>query len=211
MANFDRIHNKIHYSEDEDDKFKYIRINSIKDSSLSDLLELLKKICKNETRFISIKTKHYKRLISAILFGNLKDEFVIYNYSQDGLIVLYRYEFRRQKDTLPIGMNHIAVRAQMNRDHAILRFDAPIVMFDDNIDIHDGNKKLFTINSHMKYWKKTFSNIHFTDTVKINNVNLEDWLYVRVRRIQRQWRKCISDPNYLICQNRLKREFDGLS
>jgi len=29
--------------------------------------------------------------------------------------------------------------------------------------------------------------------------------------IQRSWRKCISDPNYVVCKNRLKREYSEFS
>ena len=29
-------------------------------------------------------------------------------------------------------------------------------------------------------------------------------------RIQRAWRRCISDPGYMVCRRRLEREFDGM-
>lgn len=36
------------------------------------------------------------------------------------------------------------------------------------------------------------------------------WQYIPATKLQRAWRRCISDPGYKVCRRRLEREFDGM-
>ncbi len=36
------------------------------------------------------------------------------------------------------------------------------------------------------------------------------WQYIPATRIQRAWRRCVSDPGYRVCRGRLEREFEGM-
>jgi hypothetical protein len=76
----------------------------------------------------------------------------------------------------------------------------------DTYDLYNCLNAFITISTQIK-------NLLFSDAFVMSKY---DWTYrisklnLSANIIQKQWKKCISNPNYKICKNRLLREYKNL-
>lgn len=86
-----------------------------------------------------------------------------------------------------------------------------INIFDDPINIIKYADKIAILNCTYKtYWKTSkFKYVKGNEKVKILWNRLIH-MSLHAKRIQKQWRTCITNPEYKICKDRLKREFNDL-
>lgn len=97
----------------------------------------------------------------------------------DGLCMTHKSLYNRQKYSYETYMNLVKKYE-----------DAPSEWLRKTLDVHE------------KYLKMNTSKFHL-----YNNVNMFRH-EICIKKIQRAWRRCITDPTYNMCRVRLNREFE---